>query len=112
MDAVLERVESSYDLVIIDTPPFNAIPDAFPLLTKVDGVVVVGWIGTSKRDAAERLHQTLVASGAPTLGLIANGSKPGVPDIYASFSDTRASSAVAPTNEASSPEGSVPAVKA
>ena len=111
MDAVLERVKSSYDLVIIDTPPFTAIPDAFPLLTKVDGVVIVGWIGTSKSDAAERLHQTLVASDAPMLGVIANGSKPGVSDIYTSYNDLRASSAVAPISGASSEE-SVPAVKA
>ena len=75
MDAVLEQAKSAYDLVVIDTPPLTAVSDAFPLLTKVDGVVIVGWVGRSRRDAAEQLHQVLASSGAPLLGVIANGSK-------------------------------------
>ena len=67
------------DLVVIDTPPLTAVSDAFPLLTKVDGVVIVGWVGRSRRDAAEQLHQVLAGSGAPLLGVIANGSKSGGP---------------------------------
>jgi polysaccharide biosynthesis transport protein len=82
MDAVLEQAKSAYDLVVIDTPPLTAVSDAFPLLTKVDGVVIVGGIGRSQRDAAERLHQILASSGAPLLGVIANGSKSGVPSPY------------------------------
>jgi len=71
------------DLVVIDTPPLTVVSDAFPLLMKVDGVVVVGWVGRSLRDVAERLHQVLSSSGAPLLGVIANGSKSGGPDAYA-----------------------------
>ena len=56
------------DLVVIDTPPLNTVSDAFPLLGKVDGVVIVGWVGRSRRDAAEQLHQVLAGSGAPLLG--------------------------------------------
>jgi MinD-like ATPase involved in chromosome partitioning or flagellar assembly len=68
MDAVLERAKSGYDLVVIDTPPLTAVLDAFPLLSKVDGVVIVGRVGHSRRDAAEQLHQVLASSGAPLLG--------------------------------------------
>src|SRR5665213_1007478 len=75
MDAVLEQAKSAYDLVVVDTPPLTAVSDAFPLLTKVDGVIVVGWIGRSRRDDAEGLQQILAGSGAPLLGVIANGSK-------------------------------------
>ena len=77
MDAVLEQAKSTYDLVVIDTPPLTAVSDAFPLLTKVDGVVIVGRVGHSRRDAAEQLHQVLASSGAPLLGVIANGAKSG-----------------------------------
>jgi Mrp family chromosome partitioning ATPase len=52
------------------------------LLTKVDGVVIVGWVGRSRRDAAEQLHQVLADSGAPLLGVIANGSNSGAPSPY------------------------------
>jgi Mrp family chromosome partitioning ATPase len=41
--------------------------------TKVDGVVIVGRVGLSRRDAAERLQQILAGSGAPLLGVIEPG---------------------------------------
>jgi succinoglycan biosynthesis transport protein ExoP len=75
MDSLLEWAKSRYDLVVIDTPPLTAVSDPFPLLTKVDGVVLVGRVGHSRRDAAEGLQQILAGSGAPLLGVIANGAK-------------------------------------
>ena len=48
---------------MIDTPPLTAVSDAFPLLTKVDGVVIVGRVGRNRRDVAQRLHETLSRSG-------------------------------------------------
>lgn len=75
MESVLEATKSIYDLVIIDTPPLTAVSDAFPLLRKVDGVVIVGRIGRNRRDVAERLHETLNGVGAPLLGVVANGFK-------------------------------------
>lgn len=75
MESVLQAAKSIYDLVVIDTPPLTAVSDAFPLLRKVDGVVIVGRIGRNRRDVAERLHETLKGVGAPLLGVIANGFK-------------------------------------
>jgi polysaccharide biosynthesis transport protein len=112
MDAVLERAKSAYDLVVIDTPPLTAVSDAFPLLTKVDGVVIVGWVGRSRRDAAEGLHQVLASSAAPLLGVIANGSKLGGPGVYAYARDGKSSSAVASANGASPSEELIPTAKA
>ena len=77
MAALLERVKSTYDLVVIDTPPLTAVSDAFPLLGKVDGVLIVGRVGRNRREVAERLHETLRGAGAPLLGVIANGFKAG-----------------------------------
>jgi capsular exopolysaccharide synthesis family protein len=73
MESVLEQAKSEYDLVVIDTPPLTAVSDAFPLLGKVDGVVIVGWVGRNRRDVAQRLHETLDGAGAPLLGVVANG---------------------------------------
>ena len=97
MDAVLKRAKSAYDLVVIDTPPLTAVSDAFPLLTKVDGVVIVGWVGRSRREAAERLHQVLSSSGAPLLGVIANGSKAAGASAYA-YAENRKSPASSPSS--------------
>jgi succinoglycan biosynthesis transport protein ExoP len=77
MEALLERAKSTYDLVVIDTPPLTAVSDAFPLLGRVDGVLIVGRVGRNRRDVAERLHETLTGAGAPLLGVIANGFKSG-----------------------------------
>jgi polysaccharide biosynthesis transport protein len=112
MDAVLERARSAYDLVVVDTPPLTAVSDAFPLLRKVDGVVIVGWVGRSRRDAAERLHQILAGSGAPLLGVVANGSKPVGAGAYAYARDDGSPPAVASANGAGPSEELVPTVKA
>jgi receptor protein-tyrosine kinase len=73
MEAVLERTRAVYDLVVIDTPPLTLIADAIPLLTKVDGVIVVARVGKSRRDAAEQLRKKLMSLRAPVLGIVANG---------------------------------------
>jgi capsular exopolysaccharide synthesis family protein len=75
MEAVLERAKAVYDMIVIDTPPLTVVSDAFPLLGKVDGVIIVGRVGRNRRDVAERLHETLQGTGAPLLGVIANGFK-------------------------------------
>jgi capsular exopolysaccharide synthesis family protein len=75
MEVLLDGVQSAYDLVVIDTPPLTVVSDAFPLLRKVDGVIIVGRVGRNRRDVAERLHRTLAGAGAPLLGVVANGFK-------------------------------------
>ena len=47
MESLLEQAKSKYDLIVIDTPPLTAVSDAFPLLSKVDGVIIVGRVGAT-----------------------------------------------------------------
>ena len=75
MEETLAQTRSTYDLVVIDTSPLGPVSDAFPLLSRVDGVIIVGRIGWSRRDAAERLRAAIASTGAPLLGVIANGSR-------------------------------------
>ena len=49
MESLLQEARASYDLVIVDTPPLTLIADAVPLVTKVDGVIVVSRVGKSSR---------------------------------------------------------------
>jgi capsular exopolysaccharide synthesis family protein len=114
MEAVLERVKSMYDLVVIDTPPLTAVSDAFPLLHKVDGVIIVGRVGRNRSDVAERLHETLTGAGAPLLGVIANGFRAGRNAGYGygyDYSPAKPPSMVSP-NGAVSSEQSAPTAKA
>jgi len=100
-----------YDLVVIDTPPLTAVSDAFPLLSKVDGVLIVGRVGRYRRDVAERLHETLTGAGAPLLGVVANGFKSGrLGGSYGYAYDYAAAGAAPPASAAAvSPNGAVPA---
>jgi Mrp family chromosome partitioning ATPase len=77
MESLLQQAKTRYDLVVVDTPPLTAVSDAFPLLGKVDGVIIVGRVGRNRRDVAQRLHETLTGAGAPLLGVVANGCKSG-----------------------------------
>jgi capsular exopolysaccharide synthesis family protein len=114
MEAVLEQARSTYDLIVIDTPPLTAVSDAFPLLRKVDGVIIVGRVGRNRRDIAERLHETLTGAGAPLLGVVANGVKASGPGSYAYAYDY---AQAAPTTQPSStsanggPSSDVPAAR-
>ena len=111
METVLEQAKSLYDLVVIDTPPLTAVSDAFPLLRKVDGVVIVGRVGRNRRDVAQRLHETLSGAGAPLLGVIANGFKArrNAPYSYAydySYQSAPPSGSGPPSGEAAAAESS------
>jgi polysaccharide biosynthesis transport protein len=108
MDVLLTRAKSMYDLVVIDTPPLTIVSDAFPLLTKVDGVVIVGWVRHSRTDAAERLQQILGGSNAPLLGVVANGSEPSGIGSYVNPGHDKAPPPAGSANDITSSEQFVP----
>lgn len=76
MREIHTRLRERYDLIIFDTAPISVVPDAFPLLREVDGVVIVTLLGQDTRDHAKQLRQQLRRLGAPTLGVVANGMRP------------------------------------
>jgi receptor protein-tyrosine kinase len=109
MEAVLQQAKATYDLVVIDTPPLTAVSDAFPLLGKVDGIIIVGRVGRNRRDVAERLHETLTGAGAPLLGVIANGFKASGRGSYAysyAYSYARDEKTSAAVAGSTTPQGS------
>jgi receptor protein-tyrosine kinase len=73
LGTLLNELRSEYALIVIDTPPLTFVSDAFPVLHAADGVLVVGRVGWTRRDAASRLRETLAGSGAPVLGVVVNG---------------------------------------
>jgi capsular exopolysaccharide synthesis family protein len=94
MQETLASARASYNLVLIDTSPLGPVSDAFSLFPGVDGVIIVGRLGWSRRDAAERLQAAIAATGAPLLGVVANGSKERAPfgsSYYYEAEQTRSS---------------------
>jgi capsular exopolysaccharide synthesis family protein len=75
MSEVLDTLTAEYDLVAIDTPPLGVVSDAFPLLEKIDGVLVVARMGQTTREEATNLIEQLRRLKAPLLGVVANATK-------------------------------------
>ncbi len=72
---LLDELADSHDVVLIDSPPILAVSDAIPLLTAVDGTIVVARLDLSTRGAAQRVMELIRrAPGAEVLGVVANDS--------------------------------------
>jgi polysaccharide biosynthesis transport protein len=73
MRLLLHGVADRFDIVLVDTPPMLAFGDAVPLVSEVDGVIVVARLGTTTSDAARRLMARLERiPNANILGVVAN----------------------------------------
>ncbi len=75
MRLLLTWATGSYELVVLDGPALS-VPDVFTLARQVDGVLAVAWLGRSRRDAAASVRRMLARTGAPLLGVVANGADP------------------------------------
>ncbi len=72
MHQVVDRAEAEYDFVVIDTPPTSVVSDAIPLVKRVGGVIVVGRLAKTTREAVTQLRDQLRNLDAPTLGVVVN----------------------------------------
>ena len=71
-EALLARLESVADVVILDTPPVLAVTDAMVLTGLVQGVLFVIAEGESTKSATKRALDLLQAGAAPVLGTVVN----------------------------------------
>lgn len=72
---LLARARSSFDVVLIDTPPVSLVADAAVLAPSVDGVLLVVSAGRTKRDLVRRAKDQLEKVGARLLGVVLNNAK-------------------------------------
>jgi capsular exopolysaccharide synthesis family protein len=77
MRALLARLADEADVVVVDTPPMLMVSDAIPLVGQASGVVVVGRLGRTTRDALRRLTAVISNTGGVLLGVVATGAKAG-----------------------------------
>lgn len=73
MTALLAEVRRRYDYIVIDTAPVPVVSDPIPLLSQVDGVLVVTRLGKTQRDELAHLRRQLSKFKAPVLGVVING---------------------------------------
>lgn len=87
MTALLGEVRRRYEYIVVDTAPVPVVSDPIPLLSQVDGVLVVTRLGRTQRDELAHLRRQLSKFKAPVLGVVINGgARVGDYAGYASYS--------------------------
>ncbi|WP_101911984.1 CpsD/CapB family tyrosine-protein kinase [Megasphaera vaginalis (ex Bordigoni et al. 2020)] len=69
---ILNKVEDTYDYILLDMPPVLAVTDVAVLGRKVDGIVYVIKSGAVSPDEAKEAKKRLDQSGATILGAVLN----------------------------------------
>jgi len=72
MAELMQEWATSYDLVIIDTPPLGPVTDAAVVAAEADGALVIFWTGRTKRTTLRAALNALDAVNARTLGCVLN----------------------------------------
>jgi non-specific protein-tyrosine kinase len=72
MRTVLDRLAESADLVIIDSPPLQAVTDAAILASITDGTLYVVDAGRTRRGAVRNGREALAKAEARVLGVVLN----------------------------------------
>jgi capsular exopolysaccharide synthesis family protein len=72
MRELLDRIGTSYDLVIIDTPPVLPVADASIIAAVSDGVLMVVRAGKTSRALTQEACGRLAAVGANVVGTVLN----------------------------------------
>jgi non-specific protein-tyrosine kinase len=80
--AILERLKAEADLVIIDSPPLQAVTDAALLAAAVDGTVFVVQARRTRRGAVRQGRDALDRGGGNILGVAMNKLKEREYDQY------------------------------
>jgi tyrosine-protein kinase len=75
MRSLLEELATEGDLVLLDSPPALVVSDAIPLFKEVSGVVVIGRVDETTRDAMRRLVNVIRTAGGTVLGVVATGAR-------------------------------------
>lgn len=80
---LLRELQTSADIVLVDTPPLGPIKDAVVVAESVDQIVLVARIGHTDRDALVRCRAEAEQLGSPVLGIVTvGGPRGGTLDYY------------------------------
>ena len=77
MQALLTELTNECDMLIIDSTPLLTVSDSMALVPLVSGVVIVGRVNRTSREAISRLRFVIDSAGGHPLGVVATGTKAG-----------------------------------
>ncbi len=75
MENLLDELQKEYDIIILDTPPVQAVTDSQILSTKVDGVILVVRAERTKKDSVKFSKESLQKVKANIIGIVLNGGE-------------------------------------
>lgn len=70
MTNLIEKLKETYDVIVLDTAPLQAVTDAQILSTKVDGTILVVRAGRTKKDVVIEAKNLLDKVGANIIGTV------------------------------------------
>ncbi len=73
MESLLEVLRESFDYIILDTPPVQAVTDSQVLSTKADGTILVVRAERTKKDSVQNAISLLNKVNANVIGTVLNG---------------------------------------
>ena len=77
MREILAELTERCDMVIIDSTPLLTVSDSMPLLPHVSGVLMLGRIDRTSREALARLRFVIDSAGGHAIGTVATGARGG-----------------------------------
>jgi capsular exopolysaccharide synthesis family protein len=72
MQTLVEHLRNAFDLIIFDTPPMLALPDAEILSPAADGVLLVHSPGKCTKEEVVEVTRVLYRAGTAILGVVVN----------------------------------------
>jgi receptor protein-tyrosine kinase len=82
LESFMAQARTFADRVVIDGAPLGPTSDMLPVAKRVDGVLLVVRLYSSRRDELERLVAQLRQAGVTPLGIVVAGSTPRKRDAY------------------------------
>ena len=73
---MLDGLRRTFDVIIVDTPPVLAVPDALVLGRRVDGALLATRYDNSRYTLVGRANDLLISARIPVLGVVLNGMRP------------------------------------
>lgn len=77
--AVWARLRTSYDLIVVDSPPAAGFPEGLTVAGQVDGVILVVEAEATRWPVAARAKESIVRSGGRVLGVVFNKRRHHIP---------------------------------
>ena len=87
MTNLIESLKSSFDYIILDSPPVQVVTDSQILSTKADGTILVVKAQKTKRDSVKNAIGLLKNVNANILGTVLNGVEKSKKNYYYHYGD-------------------------